>query len=222
MIKIMLKHLTPFLLASFLLFLGASSGTAGTEQPGTSGQPEAEEQNTKAMEVFGKIRRLMENSDRMAVLPQVEAGYREIITNYPLASISQEAHWRLMLVYLTDYTPPAFDRAEELYAAFNRRYPGSNNKGLMDDSLLNSYYIYGKWERIIRFLIPTIKTFIETGKLSRPLDMFMYAEAKRNTGDFTEAEKGYKIVTALFPDSKESALSKERLDEIRKIRAKIN
>lgn len=218
MIKALSASSLVFILFIFLVLPVATAD----EQVKNSEEMSAEDQDSKAMEVFRKVRELMENSDRMTVLSEIEASYMEIITRYPGALISQETYWRLLMVYLTDYTPPVFDKAEGLYAEFIRKYPDSNMKNLIDDTLSNSYYSNAKWEKLLRFLTPRVKVFIETGKLSRPVDMFMYSEAKKNRGDLAEAEKGFKIVIALFPDSKEGALSKERLEEIKKIRSKTN
>lgn len=207
----------------FLLFLlSVFPIAAASETVSNSEALNAEDQNAKALEVFSKVRELMDRADRMTALPQIEDAYREIIARYPRALIYQETYWRLILLYLADYTPPAFDKAESLYAEFISRHPDSNMKNLIDETLSKSYYRHAKWEQLLRFLTPTIKVFIETGKLSRPADMYLYAEAKKNRGDLAEAEKGYKIVIALFPDSKKSALAKERLEEIRKIRSKTN
>ncbi len=202
-----------------------SSRVAAEEAKKDTDEPGVEEQEKKAFEIFQKILELAENTDRMTVLPKIEAAYGDIIEKYPKASIHQESYWRLMSVYLNDYNPPVFGKAESLYSEFLKNYPNSTLKNMIDDNLSNSYYSNAKWEKLLKFHTPVVKKFIELSSekqslekenLSRPQEMFMYSEAKFNLGDLTEAEKGYRIVIALFPGSKESAVSKERLEEINK------
>ncbi len=181
-----------------------------------------EEQEKKAMEAFHKILELTESVDRMAVLSKIEASYKDIIDEYPEAPLAQECYWRLLLIYLTDYNPPVFEKAESLHNEFIKKYPDSNMRDLLDDTLSKSYYRNAKWEKLLKFYTPAIKQFIEKGILIRPLEMFMYSEAKLNLDDLVEAEKGYKIVIALFPDSRESIISKDRLEEIKKRKPEDN
>lgn len=223
MIKIMNKAFTLAMLFLFLFLASEflSSAIAEETQKNIDGLS-IEEQSKKALETFQKILELTENADRMTVLPQIESAYVDIINKYPKASLSQECYWRLMLIYLTDYNPPVFEKAENLHSEFIKKYPDSHLRNLIDDTLSNSYHRNAKWEKLLRFYTPAVKQFIEKGTLSRPLEMFMYSEAKLNLGDLVEAEKGYKIVIALFPDSKESELSKERLEEVKKRKSRLD
>ncbi len=208
---------------------GASEPTGEEQKEAGTVELSASEQNKKAMAAFQKILDLTQEADRSAVLPQIEAAFRDIIDKYPKASITQECYWRLMTVYLTDYSPPSFEKAEAVREEFIKKYPDSRTKDLIDDTLSNGYYMNSKWEKLLKFYTPAVKRFIkesagkekiDRGSLSRPLEMFMYSEAKLNLGDLAEAEKGYKIVIALFPDSKESATSKKRLEDIKSRKSK--
>ncbi len=46
------------------------------------------------------------------------------------------------------------------------------------------------------------------------MHLFYYSEAKYGLGDIKEAEKGYRTITVLFPQSSEAMVSKKRLEEI--------
>ncbi len=174
------------------------------------------EQDKRALELFQKIYETLDKGKRAQVLPEVERLYQELIDSYPDAALAQESYWRIIVICLNDHTPPAFDRAEAYYNRFIARYPASQVKGEIDKALSDSYYRNKQWDRLIKLFTPSIRLYIEKGKLSKPQDMFMYAEAKLNLGDLVEAEKGYRIVVALFPKTREGALSAARLEEIRK------
>jgi len=230
--KIMIKTKNfPILFICLILVSVFSYGVAAEEAKKDTVELSVEEQEKKALETFQKILELTENTDRTDVLPGIEAAYRDIIDKYPKASINQECYWRLMSLYITDYNPPAYEKAESLYGEFFKIYPDSTLKNMIVDILSNSYYRSAKWEKLLKFHTPVVKKFIElsSGKqslekenLTRPQEMFMYSEAKFNLGDLAEAEKGYKIVIALFPGSKESVVSKDRLEEINRRRSKLN
>jgi hypothetical protein len=66
----------------------------------------------------------------------------------------------------------------------------------------------------VAFFVPSVKQSIETGKFTKIYDIFMFTEAKFMLNDIVEAEKGYKIIIANFPDSRESKTAKKRLEEI--------
>lgn len=179
-----------------------------------------EEQNKKAFEAFKAILDLSESGDRQTVLPQLEAAYSNVISSYPKAYLTQEIYWRLIQIYVNEYSPPAFEKAEGLRSEFYKKYPGSKLGDLIDRALADGYFKNSKWEKLVVFLAPSIKQSIETGKFTRIFDIFMFAEAKFKLGDLVEAEKGYKIVMANFPESRESKTAKSRLEEIDQKRQK--
>ncbi|TAN38207.1 MAG: tetratricopeptide repeat protein [Nitrospirae bacterium] len=176
----------------------------------------AEEQDSRALVLFQKIFDLISESDRKTVLPKIEAMYGEIVNDYPKAALGQESYSRLIYIYMNDYDPPAYDKAEELYQRFLKKYPGSQFTNDISDSIAQGYYRNGKWEQLQKFFTPAVKKYIETGKLERPRELFLYAEAKLNLGDLAEAEKGYRIIIAEAPKTKEGSISKQRLDVIQK------
>jgi outer membrane protein assembly factor BamD (BamD/ComL family) len=166
--------------------------------------------------LFQQVFDILQSSDRKAAVPKMETLYREIIDYYPKAALAQEAYWRLVLIYLRDYDPPAFEKAEATYRDFVEKYPGSQFEREIEGDISDTYYRGGKWESLLKFYAPAVSQYIEKGTLASPRDMFMYAEAKMNLGDTVEAAKGYKIVIARFPDSRESSVAKRRLESMEK------
>ncbi|NJD56578.1 MAG: hypothetical protein FIA94_09270 [Nitrospirae bacterium] len=180
----------------------------------------AEDQNKEAFKEFEKILDLTGETDRAAILPQLETGYLDIIKHYPLSHLAQESCWRLMTLYLADFNPPAYAKAEGVRAEFIRKYPDSKMRGLIDRTLAESYHKNEQWEKLLVFYTPSVRQSVETGKFPRALDIFMYAEAKFGLNDIVEAEKGYKIVVANFPKSREGLFAAKRLEEIQTLKSK--
>jgi tetratricopeptide (TPR) repeat protein len=216
----MQKYLNAMIVAFLASFVFIPVSPAIEDEQET-GQLSREVQNSKATAIFEKILNLAEMPERNKYLPEIEAAYREIIENYPAASIAQECYWRLLLIYLKDYEPPQFERAEKLYGEFIRKYPHSNAKNIFSDAISESYHKAQSWKKLLRFNSPVIKKFIDGGTLSRPDELFMYSEAKFHMGDLVEAEKGFKIVIALFPNSGESEKAKKILKIMHKGRAPV-
>lgn len=199
---------------------GSSSELWAADDKKVDDELSVEEQNKKALEAFKTILDLSESDDRQAVLPQLEAAYNQVISSYPKAYLTQEIYWRLIQIYLNEYRPPAFEKAEELRSAFYKKYPDSKLKDLIDRAIADGYFKNSKWEKLAAFFVPSIKQSIESGKFTKIYDIFMFTEAKFNLNDLVEAEKGYKIVIANFPDSRESKTAKKRLEEIEQKRQK--
>jgi len=217
----MKKSLVFLLLLLIAVFLATPfSGLRAADDKKIADDQSVDEQNKKALEAFKAILDLSESGDRKTVLPQLEAAYYRIITSYPKAYLTQEIYWRLVQIYVNEYTPPAFEKAEGLRAEFNKKYPDSKLGDLVDRALVDGYFKHGKWEKLASFFVPSIKKSIETGKFTKVYDIFMYTEAKFRLNDFVEAEKGCKIIIANFPDSKEGKIAKKRLEEIEQKRQK--
>lgn len=174
------------------------------------------DREAKAYEIFDEILTLTETPDIKAVLPHIETLYLKIIKEYPDTALAQESYWRLISLYVDKSTPPEYEKAENLYQEFLKKYPGSVIKNLIEDTLSKSYYKNGKWDELLKLNLPVVNEFYKTGKLSNPGPMFMYAEAKFNLGDLTEAEKSYKTAIELFPTSSMAATSKKRIEDIKK------
>jgi tetratricopeptide (TPR) repeat protein len=175
--------------------------------------PTAEE--TKSLELFTSVLELIESTDdRKSVLPQIEVLYENIIRDYPDAPLAQESYWKLITIYVEDYSPPAYEKAEIKYNEFLKKYPQSYIKGFIDDTLGNSYYRNADWNGLLKLTTPAYQEYFEKGKQPRASMIFMYAEANYNLGNIEEAGKGYKIVSELFPKLIVGIKSKQMLEKI--------
>lgn len=173
-----------------------------------------EEQEKKALEAFNKILELTETGSREEILPRLENAYLDIINNYPEAPLAQESYWRLIIIYTRDYNPPKTEEAEKIFKEFIQTYPDSPFKKDIEDTMVRFYYNQRAWERLIALEIPYIKEYIKTGELRTPVHLFYYSEAKYGLGDYKEAEKGFRTIITLFPQSSEAMVAKKRLEEI--------
>jgi tetratricopeptide (TPR) repeat protein len=174
------------------------------------------ESEINSLKIFNQIYRLTRSSrDRSAVLPEIEALYLKIITEYPDAPLAQESYWRLMTLYMRDYSPPAFDRAETLYAGFLQGKENPAIRGLLVETLGKGYYRYARWEELLSTTAIELKEYREDGEKPRPSLVFLNAEAYYNLGNMEEAEKGYRMLAEVFPQSSEGKMAKKRLEEIR-------
>ncbi len=175
--------------------------------------PTAEE--TKSLELFTGVLELIESTDdRKSVLPKIEELYENIIRDYPDAPLAQESYWKLITIYVEDYSPPAYDKAEIKYNEFVKKYPQSYIKGFIDDTLTNSYYKNADWNGLLKLTAPVYQEYLEKGKQPRASMMFMYSEANYNLGNIEEAGKCYKIVSELFPKLIVGIKSKQMLEKI--------
>jgi tetratricopeptide (TPR) repeat protein len=175
--------------------------------------PTAEE--TKSLKLFTSVLELIESTDdRKSVLPKIEELYENIIREYPEAPLAQESYWKLITMYVEDYSPPAYDKAEIKYEEFVKNYPQSYIKGFIDDTLSNSYYKTADWNRLLKLSSLVYQEYLEKGKQPRASMMFMYSEANYNLGNIDEAAKGYNIVSKLFPKLIAGIKSKQMLEKI--------
>jgi len=194
-----------FMCLSMISCVAPTKETLSREQ-----QVSVEEQNKRVLEALQEISRLSTDPDQKINRSRKEAAYLDIIKKYPESHYVSECYRSLMAIYLAEYEPPEFEKAELLRNEFATRYSDSNS----NDTLAEAYYRYGEWKKIIVLYTPAITRFVATGELMRPMDIFMYAEAKFHLGEKDEARKGYNIVMYYFPDSELSDKAKMRLDEI--------
>jgi len=171
----------------------------------------------ESLRVFSDALDLIQSSeDRKAVLPQVENLYRKIIKEYYDTPLAQESYWRLISIYIDDYSPPDYEKAESLYMEFIKMYPVSPLKGFIAETLGKSYYRSAQWDKLLKVCTPVFREYTEEGKRPKPSLMFMYAEANFNMGSVAEAERGYEIFLEVFPRTGNSIKAKARLEEIRR------
>ena len=169
-------------------------------------------QEAGSLKVFSEILDVIESTrDRKSILPKIEELYDKIISEYPDAPLAQESYWKLITLYIEDYSPPAYDKAEARYNEFIKKYPKSALKGFLSEELGRSYYRNAMWKKLLEVCTPLFREHIEQGTRTRASLLFMYAEANYNLGNVAEAEKGYEIVVEKFPKLNEGVKSKSRL-----------
>lgn len=207
----------------FIYSCAATPKKAETEKNDEIKTPPAETKNapvptaeeTKSLELFTGVLELIESTDdRKTVLPKIEELYENIIRDYPEAPLAQESYWKLITIYVEDFSPPAYDKAEIKYNEFVKKYPQSYIKGFIDDTLTNSYYKNADWNGLLKLTTPVYQEYLEKGKQPRASMMFMYSEANYNLGNIEEAGKGYNIVSELFPKLIVGIKSKQMLEKI--------
>lgn len=216
------------LLFSVICLASCAALRPAAPQPKTEEKPPEEvkktltpaEQGERAFNLFTEILTFTETGDRETALPKIEATYFKIIAEYPDAPLAQESYWRLISIYVNDYAPPQYEKAEPLYYEFLQKYPGSGMKIPLEDTLSQSYHKNAKWEKLIAIHAQAVDEYSEKGKISSPEPLFMYAEAKLHTGSIDDAEKYYKAVIDSFPNSYRAAVSKKRIESITKKKAK--
>ncbi len=187
----------------------------------TKGVPAPTEEESKSLELFTEVLELVESTDdRKSILPKIEELYDKIIRQYPEAPLAKESYWKLITIYIEDYSPPDYDRAERKYNEFLEKYPQSFLKGFIEDTLGNSYYKNADWDRLLKLSTPAYQEYIEKGKEPKASSVFMYSEANYNLGNVEEAEKGYRILTKLFPKLIVGIQSKKMIEKIEKDRTK--
>ena len=200
-----------------LMFVFASCTTAPVKPDKEIKEPKVplEQAKAESLSLFNEILNLPEVAgDREAVLLEKEKLYIRIISEYSEVPLAQESYWRLIMLYVDDYSPPLYEKAESLYLEFIRIYPQSSLKGLIMETLSKSYYKTLEWDRLLSLTGTVFREFTQEGKRPRPLLLFMYAEANYKLGKFPEAEEGFKAMIDLFPNSGKTA--KARLKEISK------
>jgi tetratricopeptide (TPR) repeat protein len=215
--KYCIKIMVAFPVALFLFACATAQKTAVREQGEARNIAHPTEVEAKSLGVFTEALDLIESSsDRRSVLPQVEDLYMKIIKEYHDAPLAQESYWRLISIYIDDYSPPAYEKAEPLYHEFLKDYPDSPLRGFIEETLGKSYYKNKDWDKLLQVCTPAFKEYTEERKRSKPSLMFMYAEANFNMGNVAEAEKSYRLFLDAFPKVSESVKAKKRLEEMRR------
>ena len=187
-----------------------------TNAPGSSEKANLTDRKAEAYEIFEEILVLTETSDMKDAFPKIESLYYKIIHEYPDTALAQECYWRLVTLYVEKSTPPLFEKAENTYAEFLKKYPESVIRFLIEDTLSKSYYKEEKWKKLLKLNLPAVEDYYKTGKLSNPAPLFMYAEAQYNLGDIGAAEKAYRSLVDSFPKSRMTSTAQERLEKIKK------
>jgi len=175
------------------------------------------EDEQKSFEIFTEIFKITRSTrDRQSVLPRIEALYMQIIMDYPETPLAQESHWKLINIYVNEYSPPDYDKAEKLYHDFLKKYHNSPLKGVVEDTLGKSYRKHSEWSRLLTLCSPSYREYVEKKITPKASQMFMYAEANYRLDNMEEAKKVYSIVSDLFPELMVGKKSKIMIELIEK------
>jgi len=170
-----------------------------------------------ALELFNRILEISSSTeDRQAVLPDIEALYKRIITEYPDEPLAQESYWRLIKIYLEEHSPPSFKEAEDLFDDFTSRYPRSILKKMIIETMSGAYYRAGRWEKLLEISSPIIERYFTNGVRPDPGILLMYSEANLKLGHLEKARKGYETALGLYPRLKNDRKLKEIMEELNK------
>ncbi len=207
------------LLGVFILASCATSPEQKPRKPIESTMP-VEEQKIGAMKKFNEILSVKGSpDDKTTAMERKEKLYHELISEYPDAPLTQEAFWQLMQIYIKEYSPPAYEKAESLYELLLSTFPESVFKGLVDKELGYSYYKSEKWERLLKISSPVYKAYTESGEIPawKPM-IFMYGEANFHLGNRDAAKEAFLIVQEKFPLESLDKKVRGRLFQIRRNR----
>lgn len=213
-----------FFIGAFMVYVFSSCATAPEEEKAdlkpdieTTKIISPEEREKKAFLKLNEILIAKRSAkDRKSALPRMEELYFELINEFPDVPVAQESYWKLIDIYVKDYSPPLYDKAEALYEKFLKEYPRSGLRELVDKTLGISFYRNKEWERLLRFSTPEFMEYGRGEKAPFPFLIFMYAEASFQLGNFDEAEKGFMIVLEKFPQLNEEKKAKARIAEIKR------
>ncbi len=175
-----------------------------------------EQKKEKSIEVFTEILDVIETSEsRKDALPKVESLYKKIIIEYPETGLAQESYWRLISIYVNDYSPADYEKAEALYGEFLEKYPQSPLKSFVMDSLGKGYYRDDQWRKLLTLTAPLIREYTQTGKRPGPSLISMNAEANYRLGYFDAAKVSYRVLIKIYPKLIESIKARARLKELK-------
>ena len=175
------------------------------------------EEEIKSLEIFTEILAISRSTrDRQSVLPQIEALYTQLIRNFPETPLAQESQWKLINIYVNEYAPPNYEKAEKVYRDFLKKYHDSPLKGVVEDTLGRSYLKHAEWNRLLTLCSSSYRGYVENKITPKASLMFMYAEANYYLGNIEQAEKAYLIVSGLFPELSVGKKSKSMIEGIEK------
>ena len=127
-----------------------------------------------SLALFTEILELVETSrDRRSVLPRIEEIYSRIINEYPDVPLAQESYWKLIEIYVEDYSPPAYEKAESLYHQFLEKYRETYMRSFIEDTLGNSYYKNAEWARLLNLSEPIYIKYSKTGNEPRASGIYV-------------------------------------------------
>lgn len=203
-------------LMSMCLVLIVSCATA----PDTKGQKSPlpiADQEEMSIQKYNDILELTANANELEVAPKLQEQYRQLIKDYPDSFYAEESYFRLMKHSIKYSWPPNIEAAEGYYMEYVKNYEKPRLLNVMNDYMVRTYYFYEEWTRLVNFLQPYVKHYIETGDAKPVHFMYYYSVAKLNLKEYDEARRGFETVIELFPGSNEATIAHEKLKELNKL-----
>lgn len=188
---------------------GASRSTESTTTPAASGKLTVEQQNEKAFEIFQQMYEMSGSLSPEELRTMRIEQYNKMISNYPEAGLAQEAHWKLVRIYVREFDPPAIEKAERVYEDFSTRYPDSVLIPEVQNELIRFYVKKKMWESLLRFTAPIVKARTEK-PVAMPL--YYYGEASYQLDRKEEAKVAFEMAVKDIP--KQSYLYKMAVDRL--------
>ena len=212
-----LKRLALALLGlSVLASCASAPSSQQTPPPAQLSKMPIQEQEKHSLEKYSEVLDMIANVPAHEVAAQLNEKYKEIIKDYPDSYYAEESYFRLIKSSIRDPWPPDFDTAERYYAEYSKNYPKPRMIVVMNDFMVRTYDEYKQWDRLIAFLQPYIKRYVQTGNAEPVHFMYYYSEAKAGKNEFEEARRGFQTVINLFPDSAEAKFASKRLVDLDK------
>lgn len=200
------------------LALGGCKTTPPSPEPTAPAATPPEQQEQLAQDTFLAMLEVTGVKSRAEAVPELEAGYRKIIYEYPKSSLNEQAYFLYLRFLLKDNDPPREDEAEAIYQEYFKAYPDARLTSAMNETLARFYFAFERWEKLARFTTPFMKKFKETGKLRGPMYLYLYSEAKFHLGLVGEAEIGYTLLADRFPGTLEGNVAAKRIEMIEEMR----
>ena len=141
-----------------------------------------------------------------------------MIKKYPATPLAQESYWKLITIYLKDYSPPEYDKAEGLYREFLEKYPQSVLKVIVTTTIANSYYKNKQWNGLTALCAPILIDYSAGEGSPNALLMYMCADADYYLGNFDNAERTYKGIIKQFPKARIGQKAKNMIRQIENTR----
>lgn len=171
-----------------------------------------DEQNKKALEIFKEMYEVERTTPREDIPSVMIEGYLRIIREYPRSALAEEAHWKIIKMYLRNFNPPRKKEAEELYESFLESYPDSVILPQAQTELLQFYGRNRMWREILVLSGSIIRAHRDNPPL---LPLFYYAESNYRLDRKDEAARAFELVAERVPgNSSLTPRTKERLQEL--------
>lgn len=188
--------------------------------PATKGQKSPlpiPDQEEMALSRYNDILEMTANEHELEVAPKLQAEYKRLIEDYPDSFYAEESYFRLMKHAIKYSWPPNIDEADHWYMEYTKNYENPRMLNVMNDYMVRTYFYYEEWARLVNFLQPYIKKYIETGDARPAHFLYYYSDAKANLKEYVEARHGYEAIIELFPGSTEAVRAQEKLMELNKL-----